>query len=85
VAQRAEMETGRSISAKGSWATRKFPQGHEWYNCHKRQIRYCLIGFAAVPITGGALETFGSFGNRWPTSSPRFRRRPACNASRFSD
>jgi hypothetical protein len=29
--------------AKGWWATRKFPEGHEWHNCHKRQIRYSLI------------------------------------------
>jgi hypothetical protein len=28
---------------KGWFATRKFPEGHEFHNCHQRQVRYSLI------------------------------------------
>jgi hypothetical protein len=42
-AQLAEMGHVAVFPAKGWWATRKFPEGHEWHNCHERRIRYSLI------------------------------------------
>ena len=42
-AQLAEMGHVAVFPAKGWWATRKFPEGHEWHNCHERQMRYSLI------------------------------------------
>jgi hypothetical protein len=28
---------------KGWWASRKFPEGDRWHNCHQMPIRYSLI------------------------------------------
>lgn len=41
--QLAEMGQIVVFPVKGWWATRKFPDGHEWHNCHERRIRYSLI------------------------------------------
>jgi hypothetical protein len=42
-AQLAEMGHVAVFPAKGWWATRKFPEGHEWHNCHDRRIHYSLL------------------------------------------
>ncbi|MCR4308152.1 MAG: S8 family peptidase [Candidatus Berkelbacteria bacterium] len=42
-AQLAEMDAIAIFPAKGWWATRKFPEGHECHNCHARTVRYSLI------------------------------------------
>lgn len=41
--QLAEMGHVAVFPVKGWWATRKFPEGHEHYNCHEKVVRYSLI------------------------------------------
>lgn len=40
--QLAEMGHIAIFPVKGWWATRKFPEEHEHYNCHERQVHYSL-------------------------------------------
>lgn len=42
-AELAEMGQVAVYPAKGWFATRSFPEDHESYNCHQRQVRYSLI------------------------------------------
>lgn len=42
-AQLAEMEKIAIVPVKGWFATRKFPEGHEFHNCHQLPVRYSLI------------------------------------------
>lgn len=42
-AELAEMGQVAIYPAKGWFATRSFPVGHEFHNCHQRDVRYSLI------------------------------------------
>jgi len=39
----AQMDRVAVFPVKGWWASRIFPRGHPWHNCHERPIRYSLI------------------------------------------
>ena len=39
----AQMDRIAIFPVKGWWASRTFPVGHPWHNCHQRPIRYSLV------------------------------------------
>lgn len=39
----AEMNQIAIFPVKGWFATRNFPEGHEFHQCHRRKVRYSLI------------------------------------------